>query len=62
MLSVSMVNARLKQRDRMKLVKKSQEFLPSGKNSDQKVFITAQLVCADFSISNKGDFFAVRHS
>lgn len=57
-----MVNARLKQKDRMKVAKKLQEFLPSGKNSNQKVSLTAELVCADLSISNKGDFFAVRHS
>lgn len=62
MHSINMVNARLKQKDRKKMVKKLQEFLPSGKNSHQKVSITAQLVCTDLSISNKGDFSAVRHS
>lgn len=62
MHSINMVNARLKQRDRIKVVKKLQEFLPSGKNSHQKLSITVELVCVDLSISTKGDFFAVRHS
>lgn len=47
--SINMVNAQLKQRDRMEVVKKMQEFLPSGRNSHQKVSITAELVFADLS-------------
>lgn len=62
MQSINMVNARLKERDRIKVVKKLQELLSSGKNSHQKVSKTTELVYADLSISNKGDFFAVRHS
>lgn len=47
--SINMVNAQLKQRDRMEVVKKMQEFLPSGRNSHQKVFITAELAFADLN-------------
>lgn len=50
MHSINIINAQLKQRNRMEVVKKMEEFLPSGRNSHQKVSVTAELVFADLSI------------